>query len=663
MNEFEEYLLRLSDSSFFALYRNYLGPEKSPVRKHALIRELRAFFSRPKTVDRVFSYIDDEETEILAAVDLLPAPGTDALVRFFDGEPGPASIQRLLSNLLDRMVLIRDGSGLPRLNPLIAAEIRSRVTDNYQLVRFVPDRETAATQRAGPWMTVNLACALRSFLAWSGTVFTRSGAVRRSARNALDEAFPALFAADAEGESRFARAIEVLSRLGLVERDDEGNVTPVDVTWEELGDLPYEWVNLLLWSAPLAESVEAALETGNTLRDLFAQWPDGTGLDRRGFRRAVMLIEPATQIETGAVDLLVELGVLVEIDSRLWLPDATRRVLATTPDPSNIVLQANMEVVFTDAPPVATAFALSEVCEIVAYDRAPHFVLTERSVMRAYQSRGSALPLLQGVAALPQNVRFNVSRWEERARSVRIRRAVVLQVSDEAARMVAASPTMADLGAEAIGKNIFLFPEGSADRLEAALRDMGVSAIVESTRGDPGSDVPHFARLAERYRQSQLFRSVPGFTPAENETTPAKRDVASPHDLDAALEKLEHDEGARRELSLRIDRKLILFPEQLQNPAGGGALTEARGLDYLGKVRIIEQAIADDDLLEAVFRAGEGTPERILCRPLELDRTGDDLMVRGRREPDGKAVRIRVRRISVVRRFSGTLIREFRENR
>ncbi len=116
-------------------------------------------------------------------------------------------------------------------------------------------------------------------------------------------------------------------------------------------------------------------------------------------------------------------------------------------------------------------------------------------------------------------------------------------------------------------------------------------------------------------------------------------------------------EDVRRELALRIDRKLILFPEQIRGDVIPQYGTEARGLDYLGKIRLIERAISNGDLLEIVMRAGAGTPQRVLVQPREIVESGDDLMLRARQEPDQHAIRIRIRRISLVRRLSGTLLR------
>ena len=107
---------------------------------------------------------------------------------------------------------------------------------------------------------------------------------------------------------------------------------------------------------------------------------------------------------------------------------------------------------------------------------------------------------------------------------------------------------------------------------------------------------------------------------------------------------------------MRIDRGLILFPEQIRAEVVPQFGIEVRGLDYLGKIRMIEQAISTADLLEVIKRSGSGDPQRLLVYPREVVESGSDLMLRAIEEPGGRAIMIRIRRISLLRRLSGTLI-------
>ena len=205
-------------------------------------------------------------------------------------------------------------------------------------------------------------------------------------------------------------------------------------------------------------------------------------------------------------------------------------------------------------------------------------------------------------------------------------------------------------------------------RLERILTrlELGAAAAVEGQR-PVDVDVPEYDRLFQRFRQPSLIRQQPTLTPAAERAAGAPDagagaggteptgeaasggEAASAGDtapadlrtaLRTALEEQDLPEDVRQELALRIERKLILFPDQIRGDVIPQYGTEARGLDYLGKIRLIEQAIGNGDLLEVIMRASSGSPQRVLVQPREIVESGDDLMLRARQEPDHQAIRI-----------------------
>lgn len=83
---------------------------------------------------------------------------------------------------------------------------------------------------------------------------------------------------------------------------------------------------------------------------------------------------------------------------------------------------------------------------------------------------------------------------------------------------------------------------------------------------------------------------------------------------------------------------------------------EAKGLDYTGKVRLIERALSESNaLLELVERTRGGSPRRVLMKPEDLRKTGTDLLLLGRSLPEEEMVTVTVRRISLVRKLKSSL--------
>ncbi len=111
-------------------------------------------------------------------------------------------------------------------------------------------------------------------------------------------------------------------------------------------------------------------------------------------------------------------------------------------------------------------------------------------------------------------------------------------------------------------------------------------------------------------------------------------------------------------MSARIDRRLILDECQLVAAAVRYEKLEARGLDYVGKVRLVEQALSQGALVELFWRGPKGEANRAIVRPLGLEKTGTELMLRGEYYPEGEVFNLHIGKISLVRRLKRSIFGE-----
>ncbi|MFP4374557.1 MAG: hypothetical protein ACLFPO_09500, partial [Spirochaetaceae bacterium] len=124
----------------------------------------------------------------------------------------------------------------------------------------------------------------------------------------------------------------------------------------------------------------------------------------------------------------------------------------------------------------------------------------------------------------------------------------------------------------------------------------------------------------------------------------------------AAADAAPLGDDQRREVRRRIERKLIVVPDQITRAVVPRDVPEARGLDYVGKVRLIEQAVSrGTDYLEIVERGSGGGPRRLFIRPIRLDRRSSSLLLHGETVGEGREVSVRVDKIGLVRVVRGTL--------
>ena len=83
--------------------------------------------------------------------------------------------------------------------------------------------------------------------------------------------------------------------------------------------------------------------------------------------------------------------------------------------------------------------------------------------------------------------------------------------------------------------------------------------------------------------------------------------------METELEKMNLPKEQEEELLLRINRKTIVHSAQLRSDSVRPEKTEAFGMDFLGKIHVLESAIAFSDLVEINSAGGivTGFPVKI----------------------------------------------------
>ena len=120
---------------------------------------------------------------------------------------------------------------------------------------------------------------------------------------------------------------------------------------------------------------------------------------------------------------------------------------------------------------------------------------------------------------------------------------------------------------------------------------------------------------------------------------------------------MDMDEDSRDALRSRIERRIILSPSQLVPDSVRAEKVEARGMDFLGKIKIAEYALAVGSLLEIETDSGsEGSA--ILGRPESMEKRTGDVILTLIREPDGIEEKVSLGKALLVRRIRGSIFSE-----
>ncbi len=663
MTDFKSALLTLADDAFFGLVRNYLGPVKTPFNKHDLIDRLVTFLRHEHIQERIIELIDDDDAELLTAISVLGGPDFDEIHLFFAGERSYLDLHQRLLNLEDRLLIYRTGEQL-RINPVVS-ELLDRRVIRPELV-FASRALRSAENVREPWLTDTLLVSFCAYLHESPDIFRADGSLRKRALTDLRHRLPSLTEPIglAGSRPRVAALVDTLIAAGAVL--DDGGLHPIPEVWERLAEFSPMRRNVALVAAaargkpvsdgPLLDAIERVLTC----------LPGDRALEALSIERLLLIAVPELGPETcrRIREELTAVGMLDAVDAT-YLAVAASRVEPAAESAKPLIVQPNFDITMPEEFGFSDGLFVARIARLTRHDRYPHFALTKDRFATALRS---GLEVEEAIARLstlandrvPQNVAVTMRSWAGEHESVRLFKGVVLTVERARRHAVEHSEPVRALIRRELAPGVYFVDEQDVDALQAALADAGIELVPEIAAQPhrladaPAPDVP--AQDPDRIRAfGRLFRSA---RPSGTEEWSATTDAAWRREVEVRLKDASLSEEQRQELSGRVRQKLILSPDQIDPGSLKSEKTEARGLDYVGKVRIIEQAIRTGmSLLEIIQRMEDGTPRRRLVEPLDLEKRGSELMLVGEELPERTRIELFVRKLGLVRRLRSGLVR------
>lgn len=652
--EWKNWLLTLPETTFFGLARNYLGNLETPFSKHKLFDDLSAFLSRPPVQEALAASLDDLDHLILGIIDLLDTAPEAPVLDVLTPRWSAWELRQRLTNLQERLILFKDSRDIYRFTPLLEQKLRKETLDNSLLI---PVEERSGGSEEQPWLDSALLTAFRAYLLHSPPSLKGDGLWSKRSENE----FAAFFPRFAERPERGRLFLAAAAEEGLYEIRDSRWILAAH-RWEALSAIPSRERLLRLWARGVSASTPGhpwPLPEGIRLIKVFDASLDPRKLyPQESLIRIAQLgltdFRPRRLDIISALEAMTTLGLLVEGEPDLYgLPRV--KPAAEPPSGSRVILHPNFELtmpVDMDTPgglDFSLALKLSDSFALVRHDRIGQYQLNQESYGRG-RSLGESGSSLQeklaraGAGALPQNIAFSLDHWDRQLNSVRLLEGLILKISEEKIPLFEKNPLLAPHIIETLAPGIYFLDPADRSLWEPALLRMGITALPSVERPDRGDAVT----------APPTIPVSPGVSPLPlHRNPPAPVRSGGPEPLLALVEEMPLNHDEKEELSDRIRKRVILFPEQLRADTVPREIREARGVDYQGKIRLIQEALSTgQEYLEVSWFTPEDEVVSRNLIPRHLMKEEEELILTGPliEEPGGKDFQIRVRKISRVRR-------------
>jgi hypothetical protein len=658
-----EILSALPDPAFFEVVRHYLGPVSTPFHKPEIIGRMEEFFNRPDVVQRAVDYIELADALVLTYIRFYRDPTDENLNRVVADMRYAALRDRLL-NLEERLLIWVRRSSAGRhyeLTPLGEAAAGAGLLGPGCIsgtgVEFDRPRKTG-------WLDDNFLNAALAFLSEGIPLFLKEGGWRKKTLELLTRRFPGLFH-DNRGEERLILAGRGLVAAGLAVRHGE-LLEPVLSAWKEIEGYSASQRHILLRaraaagkSLPLDDAVRATHLITECLPEGRAYPP---GHLANLFQLAAGGNPPLSPL--GARRIIAHLELMEELtsDEKGNLGSSTAPVVQNEPSPApSMSITPAGDIVLRPGMPLFCDLALST--EPVKVDVVTVFRMDKNRFLAGLDAGvdpGRLFSVLERHSGhpVPPNMTILAREWEAEYRTVRLSVGVVLQAEGFRRQLIEDAGILAECRHTRLAEGLWLLDPAEESLWRGALAGIGIDRLPPLSSF--GTMVPGAHKPAAQYPQSPLISWKGEFSTPEmcnySWTPPSGKDLTKIMDeLKLKAETVPLSPEEREAFKERLERRLIMVPEQIRKGCWRYEVMSVKGLDYRGKLRLVEAAMAGrEERLELTLAAGNSV-ETIIVLPEKIEKDGDEQVLVAIVLPEETEMRFRIRKIGFMRRIKASL--------
>ena len=691
ISRWQDAILSLPDKRFFSTMRLYLGEIKTPYNKQRLTSQLAAFIRKEENLQSILTLMDSFDIEILTALSLIPQASQETLIQFFSGTFSITELYAEITNLTERLIIYNDkdeisGKEFLAINPLI----KDQLTPYLDSRLIFPDYKAKILSIDDVFtISPNLIAAFISYIKIRGISCKADGTIKKNDKNRLSEIFP--------GKDTFIQLLmNAFVNLSLVTETEKGFV--IDSSrLKAFSALTEEQQYALLCAAAVSRfSRDGLKKEAQLLLDCLASIPEN-GYTRNTILRLAFLagtytedrnafakksrfsklleaarmegnIEPLQNAELldRMIDCAMEFGLLQKLGKTSegeelftrWLSGCEAAVSkpplstneATTPKVLNI--DSTFTVTLLPGLQLSQLLPLTDFMMIKKCGVVTEFEITRQSTSSGFDSGwipDSLFDCIEKYSSyqIPQNLKINITEWYNSYSSAMLYYGYVLKVRDSNISLTENNPNIRKYIKEKLAEGIYLLnlPVGSS--ISDFIQESSLEFLGNVKSSETKSEFTSFPLLRDGHTIGCLKKQI-----SESKKTSILEADKLLKQLKECLKSQKLEKQHKDSLNHRISSRLILSEEQLKNAAIRTEILEADGMDFSGKVHLIEAAVKEEDLMELQMPAVDGKGFiTVVGRPLGISKQPGEAIMRLQIEPTKDIENLLVSRITHIRRL------------
>lgn len=626
INRWQECISYLPDNKFFDIMRLYLGDIQTPYNKQRLVSSLASFIKKQENLDNLINYIDEFDAKIISAIAIIPAPTEKVIAQFFSTEYTMVEIYSAISNLKERLIVYEDNKIL-RLNPLI----RENLEPFVNIKNILKEEQLASHSMEDEFsISPDFLLAFISFINIRGCSSKNDGSIKKNDLKHIEEVFH-------NRSSCIQKLLCAFINLRLVKEGEKSYEVDAE-RFKLFAQLPEKNQYALLCAAAgsylgrdslkaqaqLFLDVTASIPQSGYTRASIIKLAFLTGSSSEnsvgGASRFSKILEAARQEAAGnsitgneenkvsiidrLLDSAIEFGLIQcvgqnEAEENIYVKGPVYRdEVFYAPEGTDLkVLNIDSTFTVTLMPGLRLQQSLpfSELMVIKNYSVAPEFEISRHSLSVAFDKGWDIQKITETLEkfsnyGIPQNLRISIADWHNSYSSARLYLGYVLKVTDSNINFAENNPNIKRYIKEKLGEGIYL--------LNIPV-DHDVNDFIA------GSGLEFMGRIRNSQAEAEklpfpVLHAARGITVEEKDDY--KINFAAAGDqiklLMKTVAEMNLEINQKESISHKIHQRLILSPDHLRHTSIRSEIIEADGMDYSGKLHLLEAALKESDMVE-----------------------------------------------------------------
>ena len=682
ISNWQEAISSLPDKQFFNTMRLYLGEIKTPYNKQRLTEQLASFIRKEENLHSIITLLDSFDVEILTAISLIPKASQDTLLQFFNSTYSVTEFYAAIVNLTERLLIYTDkdkisGKEYLAINPLI----KEFLTPYLDTKLIFPDFKAEILSIDDAFaISPNLLAAYISYIKIKGISCKADGTIKKNDQNRLAEIFP--------GKEKVIQLLtNAFVNLSILTEGSKGYCLDSDrvKAFSKLSE-PQQYA-LLCAAAVSRFSRDGLKKEAQLLLDCLTSIPE-SGFTRQAILRLAflagtfteegnafakksrfsMILEAARQ-EAGAepeqnaelldrmIDCAMEFGLLQKLGKTSSGEELYKCALEDFSQPGFpkvLNLDSTFTVTLLPGLSLSQLLPLTDFMMIKRCGLASEFEITRQSCSNGFDADWTPDSIFECISnytnyEIPQNLQINITEWYNSYSSAMLYHGYILKVRDNNISLAENNPNIKKYIKEKLAEGIYLLNIPAGTSINDFIEESSLDFLGNVKSSDAKSDFTSFPLLRNGHKLSIMTYSNSGEC---KKTSIADADKLLKK-LKASLDSQKMDKPLKESLSHRISSRLILSEGQLQNASVRTEILEADGMDFAGKVHLIEASIKEEDLMELQLPSpdGKGGFFSIVGHPLGISKQPGEAVMRFQVEPTKDIENLLVSRITHLRRL------------